>query len=185
MKKKTVIIMTAVCLCLILTTTAVIAATTAKTTIVNFSTVSASIEKNYSMIIGMDLTYKDGKPVYKAKVIDNDKRVTVYYDATTGKQIEKNTGVSLDNEESELYTNYEYKSSNPNTSVTQTQKEKISENKAKEIAVEKVGGGTVREIELDSEKGVLVYEIEVKYNGVKYEVEIDAYTGEIVKFKKD
>lgn len=60
----------------------------------------------------------------------------------------------------------------------------ISYERAEEIALAKVGGGTVREIELDRERGVLVYDAEIKYNGVKYEVDIDAITGEIVKFKQ-
>lgn len=40
---------------------------------------------------------------------------------------------------------------------------------------------TGREISFDSEKGVIVYEVEFRYDGVEYEYDIDARTGEIRK----
>ena len=70
------------------------------------------------------------------------------------------------------------------TTTTPPQSSIISEDEAREIALERVGGGTVTEVEFDECEGRLIYEIEVKHNGVEYEVEIDAITGEVIKFEE-
>jgi len=56
----------------------------------------------------------------------------------------------------------------------------IGRRRAIAIAIEKVGGGIVIEFEYDMDDGE--YEIEIWYNGKDYDVEIDAYTGEILDF---
>ena len=37
------------------------------------------------------------------------------------------------------------------------------------------------EMDVDTEHGAIVYEIEIKYDGSKYEFEIDGATGKILK----
>ena len=59
----------------------------------------------------------------------------------------------------------------------------IGRERAVKIAKERVGGGTVVEFEYDRDDGE--YEIEIKYNGLEYELEIDAFTGEILDFEID
>lgn len=61
----------------------------------------------------------------------------------------------------------------------------IGEAKAKEIALGLTKGGSIVEFELDEDDGRLVYEIEIKANGYEYEIELDAYTGKVLKFEKD
>ena len=64
----------------------------------------------------------------------------------------------------------------------------ITLEKAKSIALAKVPGANnshVRELHLDRENGRLVYEGEIFYNGQEYEFDIDAVTGDIVKWKVD
>ncbi len=65
----------------------------------------------------------------------------------------------------------------------------IGEQSAKSIALNHAGvsEGSVREfkIELDREKGKVLYEIEFKSGGFEYEYEIDAYTGDIIKHEKE
>ncbi|MDT8859744.1 PepSY domain-containing protein [Alkalihalobacillus sp. MEB130] len=41
--------------------------------------------------------------------------------------------------------------------------------------------GKVKEVELDSDDGRLMYEIEIKYNGNDFDVDVDAITGEVIK----
>lgn len=58
--------------------------------------------------------------------------------------------------------------------------------RAKEIALKKVPGANdshVTEVHLDREDGRMVYETEIRYSNTKYEFDIDATTGEIVKWK--
>lgn len=62
---------------------------------------------------------------------------------------------------------------------------RISTEQAISIALQQVPGHVVK-TELEYEDGQLIYEIDIRNNqGIKYEVEIDAITGEIVKVKLD
>jgi len=61
----------------------------------------------------------------------------------------------------------------------------ITPEKAEEIALARVGGGVIDEWELELKKGVWIYEVEVKYNRTEYDIEINAMTGDILKFKID
>jgi uncharacterized membrane protein YkoI len=60
---------------------------------------------------------------------------------------------------------------------------RTSPEKAEEIAIKRVGGGTVVEIDLERKNQIFRYEVEIKHEGRKYEIKIDAITGEIIKFK--
>ena len=64
----------------------------------------------------------------------------------------------------------------------------IEVNRAMNIALKKVPGASnshVKKIHLDRENGRMVYEGEIYYNGQEYEFDIDAVTGDIVKWKVD
>lgn len=62
---------------------------------------------------------------------------------------------------------------------------RISIEDAMSIATEQIPGEVVK-VGLDTENGVLIYEVEiVNAQGIKYEVEIDAQTGSILKMKLD
>ena len=63
--------------------------------------------------------------------------------------------------------------------------ELIGLERAKEIALNQAGGGTVKKIELDREDGVQVYEGEVILGQYKYEFEIDAKTGRVLDWDRD
>lgn len=62
---------------------------------------------------------------------------------------------------------------------------RLSMDQAITIAVGRVPGEVVK-AELEYENGALVYEIEIRTaQGVKYEVDVDAVSGEILKVKLD
>lgn len=64
----------------------------------------------------------------------------------------------------------------------------ISKEKAVSIALSKVpdaNTSNVRTVELDNEDGRWVYEVEILYDGTEYDAEIDAYTGEILKWETE
>ena len=64
----------------------------------------------------------------------------------------------------------------------------IGVNRAMNIALKKVPGANnshMKKIHLDRENGRMVYEGEIYYNGQEYEFDIDAVTGDIVKWKVD
>lgn len=61
----------------------------------------------------------------------------------------------------------------------------ISPDRAKEIALERTGGGVVVKCELDYEDRRQVYEIEIVNGRVEYEMEIDAADGRIYGYEED
>ena len=65
---------------------------------------------------------------------------------------------------------------------------KISEEKAKEIALEKVPVATeenIRKFKKDRDDGKYVYEGEILYNKTEYDFEIDAESGEIISWDQE
>lgn len=61
----------------------------------------------------------------------------------------------------------------------------INDQQARALALEKAGDGYVTKCELDWKKGQLIFEVEVRTAQAEYEAEIDAITGEILKWEKD
>ncbi len=61
----------------------------------------------------------------------------------------------------------------------------IGEEKAKSIALAHAGvaaaAGRFENVELEKERGTVLYEIEFTAGGIEYEYDIDAYTGDILK----
>jgi len=69
-------------------------------------------------------------------------------------------------------------------STKPAQKQMITAEKAAELAAKHVQG-TVKKIKLEKEDGVRIYEIKLKTDHGKVEVEVDAYTGEILDVDYD
>lgn len=62
---------------------------------------------------------------------------------------------------------------------------RISIEDAISIAMEQIPGEIVK-IELDTENGTLVYEVDIiTAQGIKYEMDIDAQTGRIINIERD
>ena len=59
----------------------------------------------------------------------------------------------------------------------------IGMDKAREIALSNVSGASedsVKKMDVDTDHGKLVYEIEIVYDGMEYDFEIDGVTGDII-----
>ncbi|WP_198160005.1 MULTISPECIES: PepSY domain-containing protein [unclassified Sporosarcina] len=62
---------------------------------------------------------------------------------------------------------------------------RISMGQANEIALQRVPGEVVKS-ELEFDDGMLVYEVDIRTaEGHKYEVKVDAVTGNVVRVKRD
>lgn len=75
-----------------------------------------------------------------------------------------------------------------NDGSTVNQENLIGEAKAKELALAKIDGATekdIRDFELDKDNGRLEYDGDIYYEGMKYEFEIDAQTGEFLKWQEE
>jgi uncharacterized membrane protein YkoI len=177
-----------------------------KTPLIGLSAIAEMIEQNYGAPIDVELTLRGGVPEYKAEIIIDGQSVDVYFDAQTGVETDRRRAENLDWEDRQILDNYDLNapavSAPPAPTPTQSAAPApsappapapsappaasyITYDQAKEIAIATVGGGTVRDIELDFERGVAVYEVEVKLNRVEHELKIDAISGEVLRHKID
>lgn len=62
---------------------------------------------------------------------------------------------------------------------------KISLEEAEKLALKEVANGTITDVELDMENGLLVYEIEVEKKWLEYDLVIDANTGDVLHIEKE
>lgn len=67
--------------------------------------------------------------------------------------------------------------------ASNTTPEIITADKAASIAIERVGGGTVVENYLDTNDGIQEYDIEVQFENRRYDVEVNALTGDIISYE--
>jgi hypothetical protein len=70
-------------------------------------------------------------------------------------------------------------SSAPSTSPSQA--DAVSAERAREIALERAGGGSVTEVEREQEHGRPVWSVEIRNGSTEHEVDVDRETGAIVK----
>ncbi len=118
--------------------------------------------------IQQELEWEDGRQVYDIEFYTSDYKEYDYeIDAVTGE-------VRSFDYDAEHYT--------PPTSTGTT----ISLERAREIALAKVPGAAASNIvklELDHDDGRMVYEVEIIYNMMEYEMEIDASNGTVFEFE--
>jgi uncharacterized membrane protein YkoI len=78
-------------------------------------------------------------------------------------------------------------SSNPPATSQPGDSTYIGTDRAKEIALShaKVENATFNSVDLENEDGVMIYELDFVANGIEYEYEINALTGEIIKHQAE
>jgi len=117
------------------------------------------------------LEREDGRQVYDIEFYTSDYKEYDY-------EIDAATGLILE-------VDYDADSfTPPDPSVTGT----ISQDKAREIALAQVPGATAKnmtKLTLDRDDGRLIYEIEIRYNGMEYDFEINAADGVILDMDMD
>jgi uncharacterized membrane protein YkoI len=87
-------------------------------------------------------------------------------------------------EENNQETEEQAENTNPPSESTQTpntQPQKLSAEDAVRIAKEKAGDGYLKKVEYKEEKGLAFYKVELTSGKRKYNLEISAYSGEIIK----
>lgn len=165
-------------------------------------------------VVEIELEEEGNKPVYEIEIEGSDKNYDLTLDGNTGEvlNLEKKTKKKTDTSKAEKETNTQQNekvntddtsntSNKKNSkskkddnaddgnegSASQTQtneKVAISEKKAREIANNQEDGEIV-ELELDEDDGHSYYEIEMHTNTKEVDIEIDAYSGEIIVVSKE
>lgn len=117
----------------------------------------------------------DGRSYYEFDIIANDQKHELEVDASSGK-ITKN----------EIDEDYVPSTTDTNNQTTNNQTTIISNEEAQKIAMNRVGNnGYLVKCELDSDDNRQVYEIEIKNGTIEYNIDVDAVSGEIVKYEED
>lgn len=118
---------------------------------------------------------KDGGAIYSILIVDEDSRVKAAVDATNGRVMK------FDRKNIETV---KYPKKRQGWSAVDAEGDITSE-KAREIALERTGGGTIVKVEKEYKKdGRILYEVEVVNAGRKIDIEMDARTGGIVEYKE-
>jgi len=131
----------------------------------------AKLTADQVTFVKQKLEREDGRQVYDIEFYTSDYKEYDY-------EIDAATGLILE-------VDYDADSfTPPDPSVTGT----ISQDKAREIALAQVPGATAKnmtKLTLDRDDGRLIYEIEIKYNGMEYDFEINAADGAILEMEMD
>ena len=117
-------------------------------------------------ITSIDLDYERNKAIYDIDIILNQYEYELKLNAETG------SGISITKELRDDFAS------------SQSAKF-ISMEQAKNIALKKVPGATVDNIELDYEVGRGIYEIELSLKRYEYDLKLDARTGSGISIKKE
>ncbi len=137
----------------------------------------AGVSAKEAMFIRADKDRDDGKSVYDVEFYTKDNKEFDYeIDAKTGEI------VSFDQDAEN------YLPSSSDVSQNTPQGEEITEERAKEIALEKVPGATeenIREFRKDFDDGRQEYQGKIIYDNTEYEFEIDAKTGEVITWESE
>lgn len=121
----------------------------------------------------------DGITYYDFTIVTDTEKYEVEVNAENGKVLK----VEKDDDYIPANSNTTDQTNQNNTQNT-TQ---ITAEKAQEIAMNKVGTGTLIKCELDFDDDTqkYKYEVEIKDGRVEYDLEIDANSGDIIKYEQD
>lgn len=131
-------------------------------------------------IVGFEYDGNDRTPHYEIDIVKDNEKIEVEVNAGTGKAVvterEKISTVKAENTVTTDDTVKATDSANNSAVITEKRAIEIAQAKAK---------GTVTDIELDEDDNRLIYEIEIRNGKMEYDFEIDAKTGDIIKYEED
>ena len=114
----------------------------------------------------------DGRTYYEFEIVTDSEKYDLEIDGESGDIAKK--------EKDDDYV------ANQNTTNNQTNQTTITEDEAKKIATDRIGGsGEFVRCELDNDDGVLKYEIEVIKVNTEYDIDVGATTGDVTKYEED
>ncbi len=123
----------------------------------------AGVDGQQVTMVKTELDWERGKPIYEVEFITSDQKEYDY---------------ELDGETGEVLA-YDYDAEHV---ASDGQNQQLSEDEAKELALSQVPGATwqdMTEFEVDRDDGRVEYEGTIRYDGMKYEFEIDGFSGAI------
>lgn len=143
-----------------------------------------------SSISFLSLDLDDGRLVYDGEAVVNENgtamRVTFELDAETMAFFDIEKRLMDPNATAQRTAEPSATPGSETSAIASTQESGlIGTARAMEIAQQEIGGGQITKIKLERDDGRQIYEVEALYNGYEYELEIDAKTGEILKWEQE
>ena len=145
----------------------------------------SKVSKNMAKMTKIRLDKENRKFIYEIEFYTERKKYKYNIDANTGKVLsysekERSSASTVIRDDGKII--------NTNGSDTEIRKtpKYIGMEKAKEIAVARITGAkkiNVTNIQLDNEKGRMIYEGRMVYKNTEYKFDIDATTGEVIKWE--
>lgn len=148
-----------------------------------------------------ELSVENGEPVYQMEVTQDQGVYSLKLNGDTGQVIdltavektatnnkeddtEKQENTAEENPEADDSESDEGKTENKSNKQTTENDAMLTHEEAKEIALKEFPG-KVTDLELDSDDGVYIYEIEIVNGEDEASIEINAYTGNVVMIEID
>ncbi|GGA67609.1 PepSY domain-containing protein [Ornithinibacillus halotolerans] len=123
-----------------------------------------ALAEHDGFVDSVELEYEHGRAYYEVEIeTEFNDDVDIYIDANTGEVLAVDEDIKREK---------------------QSRKDVMSVEKAKEIAVNELGGKVV-EVDLDKDDGRYEYELELRTENGEAEITIDAVTGEILELDID
>ena len=145
----------------------------------------SKVSKNMAKMTKIRLDKENRKFIYEIEFYTERKKYKYNIDANTGKVLsysekERSSASTVIRDDGKII--------NTNGSDTEIRKtpKYIGMEKAKEIAVARITGAkkiNVTNIQLVNEKGKMIYEGRIVYKNTEYKFDIDAITGEVIKWE--
>lgn len=130
-------------------------------------------------VTGIELDRELVGDIYEVEVKTNGFEYDLDIDAKTGKVLR----TDKENDNDDDFDN-DFDNDDSDDKVIAPNGKFITEKAAVNIAM-KQAKGTVAEVKLDEDDGLVVYEIEIRDGKYDYDFDIDAISGEVLKFEKD
>lgn len=145
--------------------------------------ISITSDKEFNKVV-FDVEIENEGRAYNLKLDGNTGEILTLKEKTNSKKLtiaekEKNADEQNKSEQSDSEPNDNKNTESKNKEKVQNEKTAISIKEAEEIALSQFPG-TITQLELDEDDGRLIYEVEIENGEDEAEVEIDAYTGEIL-----
>ncbi len=152
----------------------------------------AGVSQSDVQKLEIEMDYEYGVMVYEIEFDVNGMEYDYDINATTGeilKNQQKQDDDSWFNQNTQTSGSGQSGQNSSQTSQGTTQGNYIGRESAQQIALEHAGvaESSLRqmEIELDEEHGVMVYEVDFEAGGYEYSYDIDATTGQVLKYDKE
>lgn len=137
----------------------------------------AGVKEDETTFLQVKQDYEDGVLVYEVE----------FFVATTNSEYDYEIDATTGEIRSFDYDAESYSPEQASTSPTDSSNSAKSEDEVRKIALAKVPGATASDIRLtlDRDDGRLLYEGKIVYDDMKYEFEIDAYSGAILEWEAE